>query len=71
MTSDSVVCAMLLALAPRVESRTEALSAQHVGNALYSMEKMSTDSAEVRAMLLALVPRVESCKETLDGQHVC
>jgi very-short-patch-repair endonuclease len=41
-----------------------------VGNALYGMQGMSSDSAEVRAMLLALVPKVESCRAALGAQAV-
>jgi hypothetical protein len=41
-----------------------------VGNSLYGLQGMSSDSSEVRAMLSALVPKVESCREALDAQHV-
>jgi hypothetical protein len=71
MSSDSAeVRAMLSALAPRVESCREALSAQAVGNVLYGLQGMSSDSAEVRAMLSALAPKVVSCREALDVQAV-
>ena len=55
---------------PKVESCSDALKAQSVGNALYGLQKMSSDSAEVRSLLLALVPKVESCSEALKAQNV-
>jgi hypothetical protein len=53
-----------------VESCREAFNAQAVGNALYGMQQMSSDSAEVRAMLSALLPKVKSCREALKAQAV-
>jgi hypothetical protein len=47
---------MLSALLPKVESYREPLDAQVVGNALYGMQEMSSDSVEVRAILSALLP---------------
>jgi hypothetical protein len=37
-----------------VRSCRESLSAQHVGNALYGMQCMSSDHVEVRSLLSAL-----------------
>jgi hypothetical protein len=43
---------------------------QAVGNALYGIQGMSSDNAEVRAMLSALVSKVESCREALSAQEM-
>ena len=48
----------------------ESLSAQAVGNALYGMQGLSSDSVEVRALISALTPKVASCRESLDAQAV-
>jgi hypothetical protein len=52
MNSDCVkVCALLLALMSKVESCKNALNAQAVGDTLYGLHGMGSDSAEGRAML--------------------
>ena len=48
----------------------EELKAQNVGNALYGLQGMSSEVAEVRAMLAALVPQVKACKEEFKAQNV-
>jgi hypothetical protein len=35
-----------------------------VGNALYGMQNMNSESAEVRAMVITMVPKIE-------GKNVC
>jgi hypothetical protein len=60
---------LLAALAPKVESCTERLSAQEVGNALYGLQICSSDVPEVRTLLAALAPKVVSCAG-LDAQAV-
>jgi hypothetical protein len=41
-----------------------------LGNALYGMQGMCSDSAEVRTMLLVLIPKVEDCKNRFHSQDV-
>ena len=53
-----------------MRSCTESLDAQAVGNALYGMQGLSSDSVEVRALISALVPKVQSCAVSLDAQAV-
>ena len=53
-----------------IKSCNESFSAQAVGNALYGMQCMSSDHAEVRSMISALSEKVKSCKESLSAQHV-
>ena len=48
----------------------ETPNAQAVGNALYGMQGMSSDHAEVRSMVSALLGKVHSCKESLGAQEV-
>ena len=48
----------------------ESPNAQNVGNALYGMQSMSSDHAEVRSMVSALLGKVHSCKESLNAQNV-
>jgi hypothetical protein len=46
------------------------LKAQAVGNALYGLQGMSSECAEVRDVMSALAIKIRSCKEDLDAQHV-
>jgi len=48
----------------------EDLKAQEVGNALYGLQGMSSDSEEVRNLLRSLVPKVISCKGLFNAQAV-
>jgi hypothetical protein len=54
----------------RGASCSESLDGQEVGNALYGLQCMRSDSAEVRSLVSALAPKVASCSESLDGQAV-
>ena len=44
------------------------MRAQEVGNALYGLQGMSSDNAEVRSLVRALSGQVERCREPLDPQ---
>ena len=46
------------------------MDAQGVGNALYGLQKYSSDAPEVRALLAALAPKVERCPEALSALNV-
>ena len=46
------------------------MSAQAVGNALYGLKGMSSDSAEVRGLISVLVAKVKGCKDDLSAQAV-
>ena len=53
-----------------MERCRETLDAQAVGNALYGLQGMSSDNAEVRSLVRALSGHVERCREPLSAQHV-
>jgi hypothetical protein len=53
---------MLSALAGTMAGCKEVLKAQHVGNALYGLQGMSSEHVEVRDMLSALAGHVAGCK---------
>ena len=44
---------------------------QAISNALYGLQGMSSDCAEVRALLSVLTSRIESCIEPLTAQQMC
>jgi hypothetical protein len=54
----------------KVRSCKEGLNAQAVGNALYGLQKLSSDHAEVRDVFSALAMKMRSYKEDLTAQEV-
>ena len=60
----------MAALVPKVESCSEALNAQNVGNAFYGLQNISSESAGICLLLSALAPKVESCRKAIDAQPV-
>jgi len=67
MNSDCFECVLLLAFIHKVESYKNLLNTQAVGDALYELQGISSDSAEGCAILVSLVPKVESCRESACG----
>ena len=61
----------MLSCLPRiVEKCREPLDAQAVGNALYGLQGMSSDDADVRSLVRVFAGHVERCREPLDVQAV-
>ena len=54
----------------QVQNCGEPLSAQAVGNALYGMQGMSSDDADVRSLVRAMTAQVQRCREPLSSQAV-
>ena len=61
------VLQLLTALAPKVQSCKEELSAQNTANTLYSPQNMSSARPEVPPQLMAVVRKVQSCEEVLNA----
>jgi hypothetical protein len=57
-------------LAVKIRNCKGDLKPQNVGNALYGLQKMSSDHSEVREVLSALAVKIRNCKENLDPQGV-
>ena len=55
---------LVAALTPKVWDCREALGAQHVGNALFGLQRMG-DSEQMRGLVAALTPKVQQCREEL------
>jgi hypothetical protein len=66
----SEVRGLLSVLGEKVSTCREALSAQHVGNALYGLQCMSAESSEVRGLVSVLGEKVSTCREALNAQEV-
>ena len=58
------------ALSGQAQRCNELLNGQEVGNALYGLQGMSSDSADVRSLVRALSGQVQRCNEPLNGQEV-
>jgi hypothetical protein len=50
--------------------RVGQLDAQAVGNVLYSLQRMTSDTHEVRMLLAALAPRIEKVKQDMSPQEL-
>jgi len=61
---------LVAALAKEIGESSPSLSIQSIGSALYGLQKMSSDSLEVRALLAALSEKIEASSVTLDAQAV-
>ena len=69
-TQSQLVHELLLVLESKIRLCAKAFDAQAVGNALYGLQSMSNEHAEVRSMLSVLEEKVRSCREPLDAQAV-
>ena len=61
---------MLTALTAKLSDSTAELGGQAVGNALFGLQRMSSDVPEVRAMLTALTAKIQGSTAELDGQAI-
>ena len=57
-------------LSNRCSKLKQSFDAQAVGNTLYGLQNMSSDSSEVRAVLRELGKKIAECTEPLDAQAV-
>jgi hypothetical protein len=66
----SEVRRLLAVLAPRILDISGKLDMIAVGQALFGMQRMSSDCSEVRAVISALATQVRQCNEQFDPQAV-
>ena len=61
---------MLAVLTEKIKLSKGLLDAQAIGNALYGLQGMSSDSKEVRGMLVVLTEKMKLSKELLNAQEI-
>lgn len=61
---------LLKALIPKIESCTQQLNAQAIGNSIYGCKNMNSNYVEVRQLLKLRIPMIELSTESLIAQHV-
>ena len=61
---------LLKYLINEIQSQRFSFGSQAVGNALYGLQGMSSEYAEVRGVLLALTEKVSGCKDALSPIHI-
>jgi len=67
---DEAVLYLIEAITQKVRKSKLILDSQAIGNMLYGLQRMRSDSPEVRALLRDLTPLVKTCKEPLKAQNV-
>lgn len=60
---------VIVALTSKIAKCSEPLNAQHLGNALYGLQNLSSNSI-VRGLLSALIPLLNSCEEAVKPHHI-
>jgi hypothetical protein len=60
-----------VAMTAKVQGSTAELNGQYVGNALYGLQRMFSDSPELQALLSALTAKIQGSTAVLDRQTIC
>ena len=60
----------LVSIKQHVSATVDPFSCKNIANALFGLQGMSSDSAEVCSLLSALCPKVVECRESFSAQHI-
>jgi hypothetical protein len=55
---------------PHISSCEDIFKPQEIGNALYGLQGMKSDNADVQRILQAMIPHIKSCKEIFIPQNI-
>jgi argonaute-like protein implicated in RNA metabolism and viral defense len=69
-STSSEVRQLLSSLAKKVQSNTEALNSQQIGNAFYGLQHMNSNCNETQELISALTPKLLDIREELNAQSI-